>query len=532
MAKTTPTMKEARAKTLAEYIELVRELGRVPTNAEMQRAGLRTSTWKKQWGGFEKLDAAARRKDPKAFGDIRVVDASKRLPKAKRYVITTAVAGAQAHGPFLMALRNYAERYNAQLGIMVCEDPATPWSRQNYLSIDSTFAGIPVVAKHRQELLNENLKLISMKVSAKQIDPTTGVDRLAALGQSLVLASPKQRQRPIPGPGHYPQAVFTTGACTLPHYDSTDLYLSKRTAFLAEEDHVVGALIIEVEDRKRFHVRHIQAAEDGCFIDMGKLHRPRGAPKKVRPEGIVWGDIHAGHEDPIHFDGRERLVKLLRPKQQVVHDLYPGEAISHWIAKMLLTKAHMAERGETCLRTELETTRLELKKMAKWAPVVVAKSNHDEWLDRYLESGDWLKDSLNAKLAHGLAGYMLDGLDPLATYLGDVPGVTWLKRATSYRIANHECAYHGDKGTNGARNPGLRSFEGSLGKCVVAHNHGAEVLRAAKRVGTSTKLRMGYNVGPSSWSNSHIALYMYEGQDFWQMHTIIDGYYCIKGNPQ
>ena len=41
-------------------------------------------------------------------------------------------------------------------------------------------------------------------------------------------------------------------------------YVSKRLSYIADHDHTIGALIVEIEDDKYFHFRHVQADEEGA----------------------------------------------------------------------------------------------------------------------------------------------------------------------------------------------------------------------------------------------------------------------------
>jgi len=79
-------------------------------------------------------------------------------------------------------------------------------------------------------------------------------------------------------------------------------------------------------------------------------------------------------------------------------------------------------------------------------------------------------------------------------------------RDESVSIAGIECGMHGDKGPNGARG-NIRSF-GRIGvKSVIGHSHTPGVVDGVYQVGTSSRLRMEYNGGPSSWMHTHCAIY-------------------------
>jgi hypothetical protein len=69
-----------------------------------------------------------------------------------------------------------------------------------------------------------------------------------------------------------------------------------------------------------------------------------------------------------------------------------------------------------------------------------------------------------------------------------------------------ELAQHGDKGTNGSRGS-LLQFRKLNTKVIVGHYHSPGRKDGALAVGTSTKLRLPYCQGPSSWLHSHVIVH-------------------------
>jgi hypothetical protein len=143
--------------------------------------------------------------------------------------------------------------------------------------------------------------------------------------------------------------------------------------------------------------------------------------------------------------------------------------------------------------------------------VVVVKSNHDEFLDRYLRHGKYVEDSQNHRFALDLACALIDGKDPLQvgcemTGLNKFSNIKWLCRDQDYKIAGIQLGSHGDKGANGSRGS-LRTMEAAYGSSISGHSHVPEIYRNAWSVGTSSLLRLSYVVGPSSWLHSSILVY-------------------------
>jgi hypothetical protein len=102
---------------------------------------------------------------------------------------------------------------------------------------------------------------------------------------------------------------------------------------------------------------------------------------------------------------------------------------------------------------------------------------------------------------------MMDGIDPLKYIVEDIIGLeckdqmNWLERDEDYKVYKSELSSHGDLGSNGSRGS-LKSIENSFHTAIVGHSHTAGILRGVKQVGTSSILKLGYNRGPSSWTQT------------------------------
>lgn len=96
---------------------------------------------------------------------------------------------------------------------------------------------------------------------------------------------------------------------------------------------------------------------------------------------------------------------------------------------------------------------------------------------------------------------------PFAYWLNRLaPEVRTLGLNESFVIEGIECGMHGDIGPNGARGSirnlrriGIRSF--------VGHSHTPGIEEGCYQVGTSSRLKLEYNNGPSSWLNTHGLIY-------------------------
>lgn len=523
--KTKPSSKKEDSETIkieivGAYADLIRNGTVFPTRSDLLSLGIPRDKIRHYFGNIAKLRNIAKIAHPDAFRGVLNVDKftspkylsdlRKKLKNYQRYVVVTAVNGQRLCVDFLKSIETYCRLNDALILIIPCHDPAhnldneIEWHFDDVLSdYDWVFEELP---------LNSNIHISSIRVTAKQINPTTGLGRFVQGQGSGIFGSPKQNLDYVPVSNvKFPHALMSTGAITLPNYKSTRGN-SLRTAFIAEHDHVMGGLIIEIQSDQIYHVRQIQADSNGGFCELkggasqqlGFYYQGNRKPQKVTPK-LVIGDYHAGEHDLSAEKAWLELVKLTKADEVIVHDLHNGISTNHHDENKIVLLARRAREGKLDVAKELAITGSVLNLWTgKVKQVTVARSNHDEFLHRWVESGKFVKEPHNFQLGCKLAEKMVDGVDPLIYGLelhGNLKSpekIRWLNRDEDYKLAGIEIGAHGDLGPNGSR--GSRaSLERSYGKATIAHSHSPGILRGIFQVGTTSWLKLDYNRGPSSW---------------------------------
>jgi len=521
--------REAELKKLEEekldfilrcYIEFYKQKGGIVSIVHFCKfAEISESLFKNRFQSIKNIDKIAREKYPQDFDDILVetlLDTKSKknlqsvIKKSKRFVITTAVTGCEVQEGALASIKRYCALNKAQLLVLLCSDPAHATAQKGgYGTIDKALKDEILVTEDIK--LNSNFYISTIKTTAKQINPITGLGRIGQKNGSFVYASPKQMLQLIPVSNvKLPHAVMTTGAITKSNYN-TNKYMSERTAYIAENDHKLGAIIVEVQNTQIFHFRQIQFDKDGSFCDMGKMYSPKGV-KVYAPEALIPGDWHSGEVDPQVSKAIRELIIKLKPKKVILHDVFNGMSINHFEKGNKILKAQRAENCQLDLKAELQNVAYDLNMFAKMVnEVIIVKSNHDEFLSHYLSDCGFLNDPFNYRVGLELSTLMLDGKNPVqegVRIYGEVnfSNVRWLKRDEDFKIAGIECGAHGDKGPNGSKG-NLVAMEKSYGKSVTGHSHTPGILREAWAVGTSSELKLEYNKGPSSWLQTLCLIY-------------------------
>jgi len=231
------------------------------------------------------------------------------------------------------------------------------------------------------------------------------------------------------------------------------------------------------------------------------------------------GDIHAPHfVSPTVMAatfGQGGIVETLRPRRLVLHDLADNRNTNPHELMNRLTRAALVagKHGEGSLARELEGVAEWLCALPGFEEVLVVRSNHDDFIGRWLERQQ--PEPQNAKLFHQLCYLMLDHHErtgrfpiPLELALRELrpnllpESVRFLDHDESFRIGGVELGMHGHNGPDGARGT-IQNFSRIGTRSVIAHKHGPGIWQGAYQVGLSGIYRHGYNVGPSSWLQSH-----------------------------
>lgn len=514
---------ENHIKLIKDYIAFVKDTGMYPGRADLARKGWNRDRVRHLFSNLANLKESAREwartNDKEAFKNVidesiftdRNLEILKRnIKKHKRFVITTAVVGCPVHPEFFDSIQTYCKKKDAMLLVLPAADPASAgnWNLAPDLGIQSIVFG--------DVALNSNLFLCSIKQSAKQIDPTTGLDRIGQRNGTFIYASPKQRLKFMPVSNvKNPHAEMTTGAITLPNYFNIDIkekYMSGRTAYIANYDHVIGAIVVEIEDKDSYHFRQIQADEQGGFADLGEYYCGNKVGK-MEAEALVMGDWHSGETDPTAVKAWREVVEVVKPKRLFVHDGFNGLSINHHEEDRQIRRAVLAAKGLLNLESELKQFTKDLDLLASWPSVLevnVVKSNHDIFLDRYLDKGNWTKDPHNYGIAVDLAKAAKDGHNPLKFAVESMGlktnKVNFLGMDQDYFIAGIQHGAHGHKGPKGSRG-NIKGMEKSYGRSNTGHAHTPEILRGAWQAGTTSLLKLNYNEGPSDWVHSSIITY-------------------------
>ena len=353
------------------------------------------------------------------------------------------------------------------------------------------------------------------------VRPLSGLESYTGRSSTIVPHPKIAMESVASGKFEATKLMFTTGAVTQRNY------LQRKAGQKAEFHHGYGGLLVEVDSDGSWWCRQLNADSDGVIHDLDLYADGNRIVEGIAVEAVTWGDIHVGQMDEANMracwgDGHSGcIIERLRPRHQFFHDLLDFRSRNH----------HDRGNPHAAFQRHCEGNGNVLGEVAKvarfldatyrpWCASVVVDSNHDNAMERWLREGDYRVDPLNAVffLTAQLTKYRA-----IEARQKDFHLVEWALRSVqvdatktfkflrpdeSFVVCHDanggiECGMHGHMGPNGKRGS-ANAFARMGRKSNVGHSHSAGIVDGVYTAGTSSNLDLGYNVGPSSWTHSHI----------------------------
>ncbi len=442
-----------------------------------------------------------------------------------KFVITSAQNNTYVHSDFLKSLEHYCEHNEAELLVSTFVYDRKGWKNGEKCADndDINYWYDPKINKYRCDesvQLAEGLVLCGeLNIIPTAVNPSSGLQNYLG-SQSGIIPHAKLQLESLPSPkGEPARLMYTTGALTQRNY------IQKKAGQKASWHHCFSALVVEIDSDGDWFVRQLHAEQEtGCFYDLTKFYTPDGVEVHDRIEAINYGDVHAAKLDEIVADvswrGDKSILDTLKPKYQLVHDVLDQRARNHHNVKDPHFMFEMFNNKTESVEEEVLHTAEVLDSMCRdYSEVVVVESNHDLALRKWLKEQDYRKDPVNAlfflelqlmeykAIANQDKDYSTfkDATFKVMPEL-ETKNIRFLRTDESFKVKDIECGSHGHLGTNGSR-ASVNGFRAQGIKFNVGHSHSCAIKDGVYYAGVSGKLEMGYNVGSSSWSQSHVLTY-------------------------
>lgn len=461
------------------------------------------------------------------------------LPKGvKRYIVTAAQNATPVHAEFWAIIRQIAAFYSAEIMVVPLryKNPTSHWSGSQG-NAEFWDAAVRPYLWNKRHALNANITLLAdLKIQPTAVSPLTGADGLSHASSGIIGHTKVQLKSIATPQSRMAKVLMTTGACTVENYTDS------RAGRIGEFHHSLSCVLVEL-DGKRFYPRHVHYdAKSKSATDLGIRFHAYGPPTVApRPLALSMGDTHVDFIDPTverATFGAGGMVPTLQPLNLIWHDLNDDYSCNPHHQGNPFNTIAKARSGRDDVRGEVFRSIAYVRdKTPDDVHSVIVPSNHNDFLGRWINRHDWRGDPVNAEfyLETALAMVRETTLTDKGTHYPD-PFTFWLRRAIverpniyaldideSFILGGVELGMHGHQGPNGARGS-IMNLRRIGVKSIIGHSHSPGIDEGCYQNGTSTRLRLEYNHGASSWLNAHTVLHA-DGKR--QLIIMVDGRYRL-----
>lgn len=419
-----------------------------------------------------------------------------KLKKAGVYLITSAVNNTPINKTYWENLKAYASYLKAEIVVIAIryKNPTSVFTdaKDDYWCDEV----LPYLTATRHEIGDFSI-MGDVKIQPTAENPLNGLEGMSG-EKTCIVGHPRIHMKYLPvAKGSKPKMMLSTGSCTLPNY--TDSKAGKKGEF----HHTPGFSILSIT-KDYSDVHYVSARSDGGFIDYNLEISNNQVTFALPPQAIVFGDLHIAQMGVKSLQRIDKMINTFKPSQVVFHDVFDGKSINHHEANDPIMQY---KRLNLLLDDEIQQMVDLLDHYAVLAgKVVVVRSNHDEFIGKYINGTDWKKDLKNAP-SYARLIYMAMTEQSQRSLMGQIidkncTNVIYLDNDESYTIDGIEVAHHGHQGANGSKGSPL-SFRRLSTKLITGHSHTPSRTDGHLVVGCQD-LYHGYNTGLSSWGMADV----------------------------
>jgi uncharacterized protein YkuJ len=435
----------------------------------------------------------------------------KKIDKKKKvYLITSAQSNTDINDKMLDSMELYAKKHDAEILITPLKYSVDRSWHQNHTWAKRT---IKYLNANNQDLCKTLTYRGDVKILPTAKYPLSALSTLSGLN-SAIYGSAKIHQESHPTlQGDDSKILATTGSLTKSNY--TDTKAGKH----GEHYHQFGFVVVEIQDNEIFHLRQVEVNKDGSFDDLFFNVKKGKITRNTEIEGIVVGDVHFATVDEVALETTFDLMNKLKPKHVVLEDVFDGQSVNPHNLDDPHVQLGLEFSGKNDLGEELDDLKEKLSRFSKFKNVVIVRSNHDIFLERFLKR-DWRKlPTMKNFIPYMELELMMGKGIKAGNFKGVIPSLIkdWFPKYHTlgydelYYIKHFAVFNHGEKGSNGSRGGGAKNWSkftsgvdgrGERG-VITAHTH------TPSRYGNSIcvghlLLPQDYTIGsPSSWMQSN-----------------------------
>ena len=467
--------------------------------------------------------------------DEQMVNAKKPLIKNSVYFISGAQCHTLVHEQLLQNMKVYAKYKNAIIYIIPYQTNNPRVIRQ----VEGWDERIREYLNSSNMIINNVINYIGdINILPTAKNPLTGLVPFSGdeeIKTHVIIGSPKYQIETLKRfesfekqPINNILTLRSSLSITQPNYSN------QKNNYIAELHHTNGFNIIEFDENGVAFIRDISCdKETGSFYDLDVLVEDGVVKKNNEISGIVVGDIHSGNQEVGVLDATISMIKDLKIKDVVLHDVMDGSSINHHEGFDITKKLNNSIIGGDSLEEELADVDDVINQFLNIKDISLhfAKSNHDDFINKWLNQ---VKSHVNAGVN---SLYYLDFTKMGIIYAtklkkmfdnGEINKIEMKEMENKFnhfreyikekypqiniiecdlKIKSWECGLHGHIGVNGSRANTRQYANTTNDKIIKGHDHTPTRTNGVISVGTTSRLRLGYNEGPSSWGHANAIIH-------------------------
>jgi len=415
-----------------------------------------------------------------------------------KMVITYVTDGSEINEDFYYTLLNYCKENKAEFGILWGKS----LKKKQTFNMDVFNLLQPYLATKFEFKKDNNCLVQDFLIPPSQKNPLLNLDKLSTNIKTIVVGATKQYMQILPYKQYTDYRIaYSTGTLSLPDYKDTV------AGNIDLKYHKYGAILLEYnKDQKRYIVRNLIYNNDSLY-DLNKVYTKNSVKKLDSLPYMVLGDLHLPDQDYEVLEKTLEFINKYNVKEVALHDVASWNSICHHDFGHYLTQARNLSPETSDLKSEVEAVVTNLNFIAsscKKCRFNIVNSNHDMFVEKWLENGEFIKDRRNAVFGAKLFIKYCNNQHILDNYLPN--NVFFMEKNKEYNVLGYVVSEHGDAGISGASGS-PNAFNKTFENCICGHTHSPEIREKTVYAGTLSKLIMNYNQkGMTKWVHANVLI--------------------------
>lgn len=409
-----------------------------------------------------------------------------------KVVITSVYDGYDINEDCLNTLINYCNVNDAELYIL--------WVKSN----NNKTLSLDVYNKLQAHLVTElncfkqsNILIKDLNIPLSCKNPLSNLERLQNKYETIIVPSPKQYMKVLPYDSVnelVAKTAWSTGTI------SNITYKNTVSGTIDKLNHTFGALLLEYNTGyvPRYVVRNLIYKDDYIY-DLNNRYSVNSFDSKLSVSSIVLGDLHFPEHSMLALKKSIELINKCDAESVILHDWCSFNSINHHEEYKYLTKV---QYNAPTLQDELEESgnllKNELINKCPNSTFYLVHSNHDDFIKKWLDNGDFIKDKYNAVLGCKMFINYVENKCPFFDYVNH-DRLIILNDGDNFSLNGVTLSNHGHGGISGSRG-NVKSYNKTYMKSVIGHTHSPQIYENTCVVGTNSKINLNYTSKLSNWA--------------------------------